>query len=164
MSKFVYRMQNILNIKSKLEEQAKMDYGMARALLNEEEEKLERMQERKAEYEETARGALQDALHVREIRENKEAILRMDEFIALQRLEIQKAEQRLEEARIKLQDAMQERKIQEKLRENAFEAFMEEEKARESREIDELTSYTYGQKKAEEAAAEEQWQKKITDR
>lgn len=155
MSKFVYRMQNILNIKSKLEEQAKMDYGMARALLNEEEEKLERMQQRKTEYEEAARGALQDALHVREIRENKEAILRMDEFIALQRLEIQKAEQRLEEARIKLQEAMQERKIQEKLRENAFEAFMEEEKARESREIDELTSYTYGQKTMEEAALPE---------
>ena len=74
----------------------------------------------------------------------------MDEFIALQRLEIRKAEQKLEDARIKLQDTMQERKIQEKLRENAFEAFMEEEKARESREIDELTSYTYGQKTLEE--------------
>ena len=56
---------------------------------------------------------------------------------------------------IKLQDAMQERKIQEKLRENAFEAFMEEEKARESREIDELTSYTYGQKTMEEATLPE---------
>ena len=150
MSKFVYRMQNILNIKSKLEEQAKMDYGLARARLTEEEEKLEQMQRRKADYEEIARGALKEELHVRQIRENKEAILRMDEFIALQRLEIRKAEQKLEDARIKLQDAMQERKIQEKLRENAFEVFMEEEKARESREIDELTSYTYGQKTLEE--------------
>ena len=150
MSKFVYRMQNILNIKSKLEEQAKMDYGLARARLTEEEEKLEQMQRRKADYEEIARGALKEELHVRQIRENKEAILRMDEFIALQRLEIRKAEQKLEDARIKLQDTMQERKIQEKLRENAFEAFMEEEKARESREIDELTSYTYGQKTLEE--------------
>ena len=150
MSKFVYRMQNILNIKSKLEEQAKMDYGLARARLTEEEEKLEQMQRRKADYEEIARGALKEELHVRQIRENKEAILRMDEFIALQRLEIRKAEQKQEDARIKLQDTMQERKIQEKLRENAFEAFMEEEKARESREIDELTSYTYGQKTLEE--------------
>ena len=38
--------------------------------------------------------------------------------------------------------------------EDAFDLFMQEEKARESREIDELTSYTYGQKKAEEALAE----------
>lgn len=155
MSKFVYRMQNILNIKEKLEEQAKMDYGLARARLTEEEEKLEQLQTRKADYEEAARAALREELHPRQMRENKEAILRMDEFIDLQRLEIQKAEGKLEEERVKLQAAMQERKIQEKLRENAFEVFMEEEKARESREIDELTSYTYGQKKTDEAAAEE---------
>lgn len=154
MSKFVYRMQNILNIKEKLEEQAKMDYGMARARLTEEEEKLERLFGRRAGYEDVAREALREELHPRQMRENKEAILRMDEFIDLQRLEIQKAEEKLEEERVKLQDAMQERKIQEKLRENAFEVFMEEEKARESREIDELTSYTYGQKKAGEAPAE----------
>ena len=155
MSKFVYRMQNILNIKAKLEEQAKMDYGMARARLTEEEEKLELLQRRKQGYEEMARDALQESLHIREMRENKEAILRMDEFMELQRLEIRKAEEKLEEERIKLQEAMQERKIQEKLRENAFEVFMGEEKARESREIDELTSYTYGQKKSEEAVLAE---------
>lgn len=155
MSKFVYRMQNILNIKFKLEEQAKMDYGMARARLTEEEEKLEQLYRRKQDYEDAARGALQEALHIRQIRENKEAILRMDEFIVLQKTEVQKAEQRLEEERIKLQEAMQERKTQEKLRENAFAVFMEEEKARESREIDELTSYTYGQKKSEEAVSSE---------
>lgn len=150
MSKFVYRMQNILNIKAKLEEQAKLDYGMARARLTEEEEKLQLLWDRRADYEEAARGALKEELRIQEIRENKEAILRMDEFIELQKIEIQKAEQQLEKERIKLQDAMQERKIHEKLRENAFAAFMEEEKASEIREIDELTSYTYGQKKAEE--------------
>lgn len=155
MSKFVYRMQNILNIKSKLEEQAKMDYGLARMRLNEEEEKMEVLQQRKAGYEETARSGLRDALHIREIRENKEAILRMDELIELQKLEIQKAQQKLEEERIKLQDAVQERKIQEKLRENAFEVFMQEEKANESRQIDELTSYLYGQKTITEAPVPE---------
>jgi len=164
MSKFIYRMQNILNIKEKLEEQAKLDYGMARARLTEEEERLEALYTRKQNYENNARDSLQDALKIREIRENKEAILRMDEYIELQKVRIRKAEEALEVERVKLQEAMQERKIQEKLRENAFAVFMEEEKARESREIDELTSYTYGQKKAEEAAAEEQWQKKITDR
>lgn len=78
----------------------------------------------------------------------------MDEFIDVQMLEIEKAEKKVEEERQKLQESIQERKIQEKLRENAFEVFMGEEKARESREIDELTSYTYGQKKIAETAAE----------
>ncbi len=154
MSKFVYRMQNILNIKEKLEEQARMDFGMAMVRLREEEEKLEHLQRRRDGYENAARDSLTASLRIREIRENKEAIERMDEFMAAQRIEIRKAEKKVEQERQKLQESIQERKIQEKLRENAFAVFMEEEKARESREIDELTSYTYGQKKAEEALAE----------
>ena len=151
MSKFLYRMQNILNLKRKLEEQAKMEYGTARARLNEEEEKLAQLQGRKADYEEEARSFLKKKLDLQKMRENKEAILRMDEFIELQKEEIQKAEEVVEAAREKLQAAIQERKIHEKLRENAFEAFLLEEKAGESRQIDELTSYIYGQKQQEAA-------------
>ena len=154
MSKFVYRMQNILNIKQKLEDQARMDFGLAMARLREEEEKLEFLQQRKQGYEEQARESLRAALRVNRMRENKEAILRMDEYMEEQRQEIRKAQNTVVVERRKLQASIQERKIQEKLRENAFEEFMGEEKARESREIDELTSYTYGQKKIEEAAAE----------
>ncbi len=93
-------------------------------------------------------------MRILEIRANKDAIERMDEYMVIQRVEIEKAEKKVEQERIKLQESIQERKIQEKLRENAFDVFMEEEKARESREIDELTSYTYGQKKVEEALEE----------
>ena len=41
MAKFFYRMQNILNLKYKLEDQAKMEFAVARRRLTEEEEKLE---------------------------------------------------------------------------------------------------------------------------
>ena len=71
----------------------------------------------------------------------------MDDYIAFQRIQVSKAEDALEVERQKLQEAVQERKIQEKLRENAFEVFMREENARESKEVDELVSYTYGQKR-----------------
>ena len=49
-----------------------------------------------------------------------------------------------------LQEAMQERKTQERLYENAFAEFIQEENAKEGREIDELTSYKYGRKSREE--------------
>ena len=150
MARFIYRMQNILEIKRKLEEQAGMEYGLARAKLNEEEEKLEQLRRRKADYEELSRQLLQETLKLREVREAKEAILRMDEFIERQKQEIRKAEQALEQERIKLKKAIQERKIHEKLRENAYEEYLLEEMAAENREIDELTSYTYGQKKSED--------------
>ena len=45
---------------------------------------------------------------------------------------------------------MQERKAHEKLKENAFQDFVKEELAAESREIDQLTTYTHGQKLMEE--------------
>lgn len=146
MSKFVYRMQSILEVKKKLEEQARNDFAAARAALNEEEEKLEALEERKGGYEQKGRLLRESTLNVADIRENKEAILRMEEFIELQKLEVARAAERLEEARAALQLAMQESKTHEKLREKAFEEFVREENAKEAKEIDELVSYTYGQK------------------
>jgi len=40
MTKFVYKMENILSVKYKMEDQAKTAYGAARMKLTEEEEKL----------------------------------------------------------------------------------------------------------------------------
>ena len=146
MSKFVYRMLSILEVKKKLEEQARNDFAAARVRLTEEEEKLQILLDRKEAYEQKGRELRESALNVMEIIENKEAILRMDEFATQQRLEVKRAEDLLEEARVALQNAMQESKTQEKLREKAFEAFVKEENAKEAKEIDELVSYTYGKK------------------
>ena len=146
MAKFKYRMQSILEVKKKLEEQAKNEFAAARAALNEEEEKLEQLNKRKEAYEEEGRALREDTLNIMDIIENKEALLHMDEFIAEQQLNVKRSEDSMEEARLALQTAMQESKTQEKLREKAFEQFMKEENARESREIDELVSYTYGTK------------------
>ena len=146
MAKFKYRMQSILEVKKKLEEQAKNEFAAARAVLNEEEEKLEQLKKRKEAYEDEGRALRENTLNIMDIIENKEALLRMDEFIADQQLNVKRAQDRMEEARLALQNAMQESKTQDKLREKAFEQFVKEENKRESKEIDELVSYTYGRK------------------
>lgn len=146
MAKFIYRMQSILNIKEKLEEQARMDFAQANMRLAAEEEKLQQLKDRKLFYEEEGRRLQQDALKVTDILENQNAIERMKEFIAEQLLAVKKAEEAVEIARLALMEAMLETKTQHKLKEKAFEEFMREENAREAKEIDELTSYTYGQK------------------
>ncbi len=146
MAKFKYRMQNILNIKEKLEEQAKNEFAAARRRLDDEEEKLEELKQRKAGYEEEGRRLRMSALNILDLTDNKNAIDTMDEYIALQQIEVNKAAALLEEARIKLTEAMKEAKIHNRLREKAFEEFKKEINAQESKEIDELTSYTYGQK------------------
>ncbi|HKM20642.1 MAG TPA: flagellar export protein FliJ [Lachnospiraceae bacterium] len=143
MAKFFYRMQNILNIKNRLEEQAKIEFALANRSLMEEEEKLARLQQRKAVYEEEIKRLLDDKLQLKKIRENEAAVEVMKELIEAQILQVRAAERKVEIARKKLQNAMQERKTHDRLKEKQFEEFMQEENAKESKEIDELTSYRY---------------------
>lgn len=150
MSKFIYRMQNILNIKYKLEDQAKTEFMTANQILREEEEKLESLKKRKAGYEEEVRQLLQKNLQVERIKENQEAIVRMREFITEQMAVVKEAQYQVELKAEKLTELRQERKAQEKLKDRAFENFLQEENARESKEIDELVSFTYGRRQREE--------------
>lgn len=150
MAKFKYRMQNILDIKQKLEESAKMEFGEANVRVMEEEEKLSVIEDRKRAYENEA-GRLRSAkLQVADIKNNTKAISVLGDMKKVQESEVDKAKNILEQKRVKLQVAMQERKTQEKLYENAFEEFVREENARESKEVDELTSYVYGKRTKEE--------------
>ena len=146
MAKFRYRMQSILNIKLKMEEQAKMQFAQAQARLNEEEEKLNKLKTRKDLYEIELKESLQSKLELRKIDELQNAVIRMEEFIVIQKREVDKAARVVENERKKLTEVMMERKTHEKLKENAFEEFMQELNSAEGKEVDELTSYTYGQK------------------
>lgn len=130
----------------KMETQAKQEFGTAQAALNVETEHLERLKERRREYEEQSAGLLKGKLDLRAIEENKEALLKMDSIVATQAIRVEKAKENVEAARERMAEAMKERKMHETLREKAFEAFLQEENHAESKAIDELTSYTYGQK------------------
>ncbi len=146
MAKFLYKMQNVLDVKLKMEDQAKTAFATAVAALNEEEEKLQILIERREFYEEKGRKMRESILDINEMRENTRAIDNLKEQITAQRENVKRAEEVVERARGKLQVAMQERKIQDKLKENAFEVFKQELSAAESKEVDELVSYRHGRK------------------
>lgn len=143
MAKFVYKMQNILEVKYKLESQAKTNYANASAKLMEEKTKLSKLIDRRTFYENKARELMSSKLDILEIKSCKAAIEKIKADIKQQVLQVTLAERNLEHARIKLYEIMNDRKIHEKLRENAFEDFIKEVNAQESKEIDELVSYTY---------------------
>lgn len=146
MAKFQYRMQSILNIKLKMEEQAKMQFAQAQAKVNEEEAKLLQLKNRKSAYEVELKEVLLKKLDLLKIDELQNAIMRMEEYIVDQQREVERAYRALEKERQKLTEVMIERKSHEKLKENAFEQFLQELNSAEGKEVDELTSYTYGQK------------------
>lgn len=146
MARFRFSMQSILNIKYKLETQAKQNFAAAQAALLTEEEKLKKLRDRKAGYEEKARQLLSGVLNFMDIEENKTAITVMEGYIAEQVGKVELARRKVERAREDMAQAMRERKTYETLREKAFQEFLLEENKAESKTVDELVSYTYGQK------------------
>lgn len=143
MAKFIFRMNNILELKYKLEEQEKIYYGNARIKLTEEENKLKAMMDQKLSYENQYRRLLQSRLKLLEIRNMEAAIDLMKPRIKKQKIAVTTAEKALEAARIRLNKAMIERKTYEILKEKAFEQFKKEVDAAEQKEIDELVSYKF---------------------
>ena len=134
MAKFAYRMQSILDIKEKMEGQAKIAYGVANAKLMDEQGKLQQIMIRKAGYESQARNLVNGTIDVPKIKECKRAVDTMKVHVA---------EKNVEAARLKLNEVMMERKTHERLKEQAFEVFKQEMQYAENKEIDELVSYTY---------------------
>jgi len=149
MAKFVFRLQGVLNIKLRLENQQRNVLAQARKHLQEEEEKLEKLYARKAGYEEEGRRLRDKTLSVEDILENGNAIIRMSEYIDEQTASVILARKKMEEERDKLVEMMQERKMYERLREKAFEEYLENEKHDEGVINDEHNSYVYSLGNAE---------------
>lgn len=149
MAKFIYRMQNILNIKYKLEESAKQEYAEARQALVAEEQKLDALKKRKQGYYEAYQASIQGRLDFLEIEENANSMDILDMMIEEQNAVIRQKSKELELARQKMAREMQERKMHEKLKEKKFDEFKQELNATEKRETDEVAGYQFTSAKKE---------------
>lgn len=150
MAKFVYRMQSILDIKYKLEEQERTAYGIANRKLQEENTRLQELLIRRTGYERHLKELAIGEIRVLEIKETKHAIDAMKSIIRDQMMRVHAAEKNLEVARMRLNQVMQDRKAHEKLKEKAFEQFKQELLEEEAKEIDQLVSFTYGSRETED--------------
>ena len=146
MEKFRYSMQNILNVKEKMEAQEKLLFQIATENVREEEKKLDALFKKKAGYEELLRESMSEKLDVNEMRTYRNAISNTEDRIKTQRGALRIAEQKLEVQRKKLEDAIKERKVHEVLKENAFEAYKREYEREEQKAVDELVSFQYSEK------------------
>lgn len=143
MARFAYRMQNILDLKEKIEDQRKAEYGLANARLRREEDKLRELLKRKMGYEKQARELVKGKINIKDIKACKHAVEAMKSAIRTQMIEVQVAEKNVELARKRLNEVMVERKTFEKLKERAFDEFKQEVAYEENRAIDQLVSYSY---------------------
>ena len=143
MAKFIFKMESILSVKTKLEDQAKAEYGIETMKLREEEHKLTLLENRKSGYEQKLFEAVSDRLVILSIRRLEDSVENLKYNIKLQIIVIRKQEERVAQAHAKLDNAMKERKIYEKLKEKAFEEFKAEVNAQEQKEIDQLVSFRF---------------------
>ena len=147
MAKFRYRMQNILDIKLKLESQAKIAYGIAEQEYRTQQQKLQELMVRRMRYEKQLKELMSGVMDIREINHAKSAVDSMKVLVRRQMMEVHRTEKALEKARNELNEIMQDRKMHEKLREKAFAEFQQELLAEEGKAIDGLVSYTYNARK-----------------
>lgn len=150
MARFVFSMESILQIKLKLEDQAKAEYAVQMAELQREQEKLELLQKHKDEVQEQLRQQISAVLDLFRIRQLENGVENIKYNIRLQKVVVFNQQKKVSQAREKLNDAMKERKTYEKLKENAFEDFKKELNAEEQKEINELVSFRFGRKTGRE--------------
>ena len=74
MAKFIFKLQSILDIKLKLESQAKIAYSQANAKLRKEEAALQMLITQRSVYEKKAVDLVNGVISIRDIRENKQSI------------------------------------------------------------------------------------------
>ena len=143
MAKFIFKMESILSVKEKLEEQAKAEYSIEMMKLRQEEEKLDKLKLRRDMYQSKLYDAVTDKLNILEIKILEDSVYKMKHRTPRSTLVVYTQHCRVEKAGEKLDNAMKERKTYEKLKENAFEEFKAEINAEEQREINELVSFKF---------------------
>lgn len=143
MAKFKYSMQNILEIKMKLETQAKNEFSIANRKYQTEKDRLDELVLKRVGYETRLKESLCGELNIKDINNLKKDINSIKSAIRTQLSNVKKAEDELEIKRYALNELMKERKTHEKLREKKFDEFQKEERDNESKEIDQLVSFTY---------------------
>lgn len=143
MARFIYKMQNILDLKEKMETQAKTEFALMNARLREEELKLEKINLEIVDYENDIRYINEHQLDIMKLKHLNNAIKIKKMQAREQKKRIAIAIKNVDIARGKLNQVVTERKTQEILKEKAFEEFKIELNAQESKEVDEVISFKY---------------------
>ena len=99
MAKFKYRMQNILDIKTKLETQAQNEYGIANRKYLEEQAALQELMIRRVEYEKRLKELVDGTLDIKSINNARNDVNSIKTLVRRQMMEVHKAEIVLEKTR-----------------------------------------------------------------
>ncbi|WP_113675218.1 flagellar export protein FliJ [Vallitalea guaymasensis] len=143
MAKFQFRLQNILSVKEKFEEQKRMELSNANQLLEIEERRLTQLITLRDNNNSLYKKMVSDRITVKDIRDFGEKNKYYTNVVLEQNITVTKVNSRVESIRDELKEALIEKKMYEKLKENAYEEYYKEECKEEQKHLDEIVSYKY---------------------
>ncbi|MCL2617590.1 MAG: flagellar export protein FliJ [Defluviitaleaceae bacterium] len=143
MPKFKFRLQSYFDIKVKLEDKARQDYGMAMVQLDAELREHARLEAERGAKIAHFRESLESSVKPSEVRSFNNYIELLKKNISAANERVNTAREAAETRRAELVEAMKQRKMLEKLHDNARIDFNKEQTRAEQRATDEVVSYKF---------------------
>lgn len=141
MSKFIFKLQPILNLKKQMEDNIKNDLGKAFKKLEDEKSALSNLQEEKESCINTVNAICSKVITVKTIKDFSKYISYLGDNVLLQKKEVNLAENNVDRVREDLLFAVKERRILEKLKEKKLEEYKEQQLIEEHKVNDEIVSF-----------------------
>lgn len=146
MKGFKFRLQSILSLKEKFEQQAKIILSVENKKLNEEKKRLDGLFNSKEETLKKMQESFSGTIDIVSLDLHRNYSLKIDDMIKEQKVVIEKQLEVVVVAREKLAIIVKERKALEKLKEKEVEAFKREMQLAEDKQVDELVTYKFGKR------------------
>jgi len=141
MAKFKFRLQGLLNVKEKIEDRKRQEYGLAVAQVEREKQKKQDILDKKEAMIVEFRQCIDKIIKAGSHDSYNNFIEFLKEEVTRQEKVILEAQKKVEMKRQELVDAMRERKTLEKLSERQYEEFLLGQKLAEQKIVDEIVSY-----------------------
>lgn len=142
MAKFAFKLQSILNLKEKVEEQKKIELGNATTYLMQQETTLKKYQISLGDLTRQLYETSGRYVNAKELVRLNHAIKYYEDEIKKQKDMVFKAKEKVEEKREALNKALIEKKTFEKLKEFELEKYLQEEQLINNKQLDEVISYS----------------------
>lgn len=143
MARFRYSMENILRVKERIEEQKRMALGKAIVDFQEQVAIQRGIETKLQAYLDTFYGGQKRKVSAKDLKRMSGQVAYYKRSLKTQQDVVETARVNVQDKRLQLKTALEERKIQEKLKENAFEQYQDEVKQKEQQLLDEVVGNRY---------------------
>ena len=145
MKKFKFRLENVLELRTKTLEDRQLEMAAIQVRLNEANNKLDSLEQSRLQ----AKGDLENILGAGEniefirVKNYQDYIAKLDDDISIQHKVIADIENELELKQEEVREALKAKKMLEKLKEKEYKAFLKDFEQRESKELDDIALTRY---------------------